>query len=222
VTLAGVTRRRAGLILTAIAPAVFAAGCLPMLPMLALDLAPMGLHTIEAATVSAGNSITGGEPGDDEEEDNAKCDQLAGAIPYVTEVKQDADGAIEIRQWGISSESGKTKWTVVVDKNTSPDGWRYEAGFAEMNFSPPLGTELAAEHARYFIFAAAQAKTGSMLHEAIYTTASGQDAPQAEEEYLTAEGDRPVPNAHSDHGPREFLDQENRIPVSGQRPPERD
>ena len=156
-TLAGVTRRRAGLILTAIAPAVFAAGCLPMLPMLALDLAPMGLHTIEAATVSAGNSITGGEPGDDEEEDNAKCDQLAGAIPYVTEVKQDADGAIEIRQWGISSESGKTKWTVVVDKNTSPDGWRYEAGFAEMNFSPPLGTELAAEHARYFIFAAAQA-----------------------------------------------------------------
>lgn len=72
------------------------------------------------------------------------------------------------------------------------------------------------------IFAAAQANTGSLLHEAIYTTKAGQDASRSEEEYLTAEGDRPVPNAHSDHGPREFLDQENRIPVSGQRPPERD
>lgn len=72
------------------------------------------------------------------------------------------------------------------------------------------------------IFAAAQANSGTLLHEAIYTTAAGQYASHAEEEYLTAEGDRPVPNAHSDHGPREFLDQENRIPVSGQRPPERD
>lgn len=72
------------------------------------------------------------------------------------------------------------------------------------------------------IFASAQANQGTKLHEAIYTTASGQDASQAEDEYLTAEGDLPVPNAHSDHGPRGFLDQENRIPVSGQRPPERD
>ena len=72
------------------------------------------------------------------------------------------------------------------------------------------------------IFAAAQAPTGSILHEAIYTTTAGQNVPQVEEQLLSAAGDRPVPNAHSDHGPREFLDQENRIPISGQRPPERD
>jgi hypothetical protein len=72
------------------------------------------------------------------------------------------------------------------------------------------------------IFAAAQANQGATLHEAIYTTASGQQASRVEEEYLTSEFDVPVPDAHSDHGPREYLDQENRIPVSGQKPPQRD
>jgi len=67
------------------------------------------------------------------------------------------------------------------------------------------------------VFAAAQAPKGSLLQEAIYTTASGQDASKPEEEYLTAAGDRPVPNAYSDHGTREYLDQDNLIPVN--RPP---
>jgi hypothetical protein len=52
------------------------------------------------------------------------------------------------------------------------------------------------------IFAMAQAPTGSLLHQAIYTTTAGQALPKTEEELLSAEGDRPVPNAHSDHGPR--------------------
>ena len=72
------------------------------------------------------------------------------------------------------------------------------------------------------IFAAANAKSGSLFNEAIYTTKSGQDASIPEEEFLSSAGDQPVPNAHSDHGPREFLDQEHRIPVSGQKPPQRD
>ena len=72
------------------------------------------------------------------------------------------------------------------------------------------------------VFAAAQAKTGSLFHEAIYTTAAGQEAPTPELELMSAEGDVPVPNAHSDHGPREYLDQEHMIPISGKRPPERD
>jgi hypothetical protein len=72
------------------------------------------------------------------------------------------------------------------------------------------------------VFAAAQAKTGSLFHEAIYTTAAGQEASTPELELMSAEGDVPVPNAHSDHGPREYLDQEHMIPISGKRPPERD
>jgi hypothetical protein len=72
------------------------------------------------------------------------------------------------------------------------------------------------------VFAAAQAKTGSLFHEAIYTTTSGQAASTPELELMTAAGDVPVPNAHSDHGPMEYLDQEHLIPISGKRPPERD
>ncbi len=69
------------------------------------------------------------------------------------------------------------------------------------------------------VFAAAQAKNGSLFQQAIFTTSSGQPASRAEQEHLSAAGDHLVPDAHSDHGPREFLDQEHRIPVSGQNPP---
>ena len=72
------------------------------------------------------------------------------------------------------------------------------------------------------VFAAAQAKTGSLFHEAIYTTTSGQAASTPELELMSAAEDVPVPNAHSDHGPMEYLDQEHMIPISGKRPPERD
>jgi hypothetical protein len=72
------------------------------------------------------------------------------------------------------------------------------------------------------VFAAAQAKSGSLFHEAIYTTTSGQAASTPELEQMSAAGDVPVPNAHSDHGPMEYLDQEHLIPIQGKRPPERD
>jgi hypothetical protein len=72
------------------------------------------------------------------------------------------------------------------------------------------------------VFAVAQAKTGSLFHEAIYTTTAGQVLSTPEQELMSAAGDVPVPNAHSDHGPMEYLDQEHLIPISGKRPPERD
>ena len=70
------------------------------------------------------------------------------------------------------------------------------------------------------VFATAQAKTGSLFHEAIYTTTSGQSASPPAKEFMTAARDRPVPNAHSDHGPMEYLDQEHKIPRK--HPPEQD
>jgi len=45
---------------------------------------------------------------------------------------------------------------------------------------------------------------------------------QRKAELMTAAGDVPVPDARSDHGPMEYLDQEHMIPISGKRPPERD
>ena len=67
------------------------------------------------------------------------------------------------------------------------------------------------------VFALAQAPTGSLLHQAIYTTAAGlgPDAPELEQ--LSSAGDLPVPNAKSDHVIKVFVD--NEVPRSGQ-PPE--
>lgn len=66
------------------------------------------------------------------------------------------------------------------------------------------------------IFALAQAPTGSLLHQAIYTTAAGLGPEAPEMEVLSSEGDRPVPGAKSDHVLKPFRDNE----VSG--PPEED
>ncbi len=67
------------------------------------------------------------------------------------------------------------------------------------------------------IFALAQAPTGSLFHEAIYTTAAGLAA-ETEMEVLSSEGDRPVPNAKSDHVIKPFVD--NEIPAQSGRPPD--
>lgn len=72
----------------------------------------------------------------------------------------------------------------------------------------------------YPVFALAQAPTGGLFHQAIYTTAAGLEAGAPELEQLSSAGEQPVPNAHSDHGPREFYDQEHRIPIKRQSPPE--
>jgi hypothetical protein len=67
------------------------------------------------------------------------------------------------------------------------------------------------------IFALAQAPTGSLFHQAIYTTAAGLGPEAPELEQLSSAGDRPVPNAKSDHVIRPFVD--NEIPQSSE-PPE--
>ena len=68
------------------------------------------------------------------------------------------------------------------------------------------------------IFALAQAPTGSLFHEAIYTTATGLSPEAPELEQLSSDGDRPVPNAKSDHVLRPFVD--NEIPEQSGQPPE--
>jgi hypothetical protein len=68
------------------------------------------------------------------------------------------------------------------------------------------------------IFALAQAPSGSLLHEAIYTTATGLSPEAPELEQLSSAGDRPVPNAKSDHVLRPFVDNES--PEQSGQPPE--
>ena len=70
------------------------------------------------------------------------------------------------------------------------------------------------------IFALAQAPTGQMFHQAIYTTATGLGPEAPETEQLSSDGDMPVPNAKSDHVVRPFVD--NEIPGRSGLPPGRE
>ena len=65
------------------------------------------------------------------------------------------------------------------------------------------------------IFAAASANSGTLFDEPIYTTTVGLAHESAAA--LTSAGEQPVSDAHSDHPPRKFYDQEHRLRMN---PPE--
>jgi hypothetical protein len=125
--------------------------------MLAIQLAPMGLHAVEAVTVATGNSITGRDPSRDDDDEMSRCDGLAGASPYVAELRTAGNGAIEIRQWAAKADSGKIHWTIIPDQSSSSDGWRPARDVSELHFTPPLATVLATEQGHYLVFTPAQA-----------------------------------------------------------------
>jgi hypothetical protein len=72
----------------------------------------------------------------------------------------------------------------------------------------------------YPVFALAGPLSGGLFQQGTYTTSSGLAPSGPENEPMTSQGNMPVPYAHSDHGPMQYFDQEHRIPISGQRPPE--
>jgi hypothetical protein len=68
----------------------------------------------------------------------------------------------------------------------------------------------------FAIFAAAQANSGTLFDEPIYTTTTGLPAAQ-HAAALSSAAEEPVLDPHSDHPHRKFYDQEHRHPIS---PPE--
>jgi hypothetical protein len=63
------------------------------------------------------------------------------------------------------------------------------------------------------VFAVAQANVGSKFSEAMYTTSTGLSV--EETGLLSSEGEQPVPDAKSDHGPRQEQGERGRkIPPS--------
>jgi hypothetical protein len=61
-------------------------------------------------------------------------------------------------------------------------------------------------------FAKALQNNGSTFNESMFTTVSGLESLD-NGPMLSSAGDKPVPNAHSDHGPREFYDLDGRVPI---------
>jgi hypothetical protein len=68
----------------------------------------------------------------------------------------------------------------------------------------------------FSVFALAGSNAGTLFDEPIFANSNGFAAAQGAE-IRSSVGERPVPGARSDHGPRQFADQEHRRPI---KPPE--
>jgi BNR repeat-like domain len=115
----------------------------------------------------------------------------------------------------ISSADGGNTWTspTTLAGPMSP-AWLPNT-FAGLMVGDYVATAYSGGKA-FAIFAAAQANSGTIFDEPIYTTTTGLPAAQHASVFTSA-AEQPVPNAHSDHPRREFYDQEHRYPMS---PPE--
>jgi hypothetical protein len=68
------------------------------------------------------------------------------------------------------------------------------------------------------VFAKATKPVGSKFNEAMYTPAMGlMEIEEGNGPYLSSAGEQPLPDAKSDHGPRQFYDSEGKFPI----PPEK-
>ena len=111
----------------------------------------------------------------------------------------------------ISSPDGGTTWTVptTLAGPMSP-AWLPNT-FAGLMVGDYVSTAFSGGKA-FAIFAAAQANSGALFDEPMYTTATG--LPAADAAVSTSAAEQPVPDAHSDHPRHEFYDQEHRYPMS--------
>jgi hypothetical protein len=118
-----------------------------------------------------------------------------------------------------SSNSGKT-WSPAETLGGPMDlSWLPDT-FSGRMVADYIGVGFGTGGKAYPVFALANAPVGGFFQQAMYTSATGLAPAAPEVEQLSSAADQPVPNAHSDHGPMEYLDLEHRIPRSGQRPPE--
>ncbi len=116
----------------------------------------------------------------------------------------------------ISSQNAGTTWTKATRLTPAMQlGWLPNTSSGLM-----VGDYISTSYTTgaFGVFAKANKKTGATFDSAMYTTMTGLEALGTEEQVSSAH-DRPVPNAHSDHGPRQYYDLDNQIPIP---PSERD
>jgi hypothetical protein len=111
----------------------------------------------------------------------------------------------------ISSPDGGTTWTTPTTlAGPMLPAWLPNT-FAGLMVGDYVATAYAGGKA-FAIFAAAQANSGTIFDEPIYTTTTGLAAAQHAAVFTSA-AEQPVPNAHSDHPHHEFYDQEHRYVI---------
>ena len=105
----------------------------------AIQMAPAALQT----TVAAASNIVGASQGS------------RGPQPGVIELRDDGAGSPEYREMRIAFTATDVRWTPVIDRDTSAEGWRPAENFLQMNFSPPLPAALQGSKIVYLAYAPA-------------------------------------------------------------------
>lgn len=142
---------RAVLILGAPAIAIAMAGCW----YAALSLAPAGLHIAEGVTVGAASEVA------PKKNSTEMCKELAGAAPWITELRTTAQGKLETRNLDLTADAGALRWEVAPRDHPATGGWHQEANLAEAHFNPPVIGLLAPGARGYLAYAPAQAQSPS-------------------------------------------------------------
>jgi hypothetical protein len=119
----------------------------------------------------------------------------------------------------IQSTNNGTSWSAPVSLGGPMNLTWLPQTFSGYMVADYIGVGFGTGGKAFPVFSLASAPVGGLFQQAIYTTSSGLDVPELADQYLSSEVDHPVPDAHSDHGPREYLDQENTIPIGGHKPP---
>ncbi len=109
----------------------------------------LGLTTVAPAALSlgeyAGIQVAKGpdrNTAGPEDEQGERCDTLVQTPPGVEEVRKNADGDIEARQWRLINSDDGMKWAIVQQKMAPADGWQPKPGIAKLQFSPELKSQL--------------------------------------------------------------------------------
>jgi hypothetical protein len=76
-----------------------------------------------------------------------------------------------------------------------------------------VATVYPADGRAFPIYAIAMQPTGSLFHQAIYTSSFGYMADEMTEPRFSSKNDRPIPGIKSDHPMRTYFDLDNEHPV---------
>jgi len=142
----------------------------------ALQLAPLGVQAVEAvgsgvvelaegAAISAHQSsasrsaVDPDHKDEDEVDREERCDELELEVPGVVEIRKNTSGTPEYRELRLGGSPDEPQWAPVLDKDTSPGGWRAAVNFMQMNFSPPLAGALPQTGSGYLAYATTEPQT---------------------------------------------------------------
>lgn len=111
----------------------------------------------------------------------------------------------------VASQDGGQTWSAATQLSTQMNLSWLPNTFAGLMVGDYISTSYVNGTA-IPVFAVARSKSGTVFDQAMYTTAQPLVA-AAGVTYFSSRGERPVPDAKSDHGPRKFYDLDGEFPI---------